>query len=51
LIKYKIAINGQEPKSIYGRGDELVCSFPLLPESKYLILTILGKRREGGKEF
>ncbi|CAD8093730.1 unnamed protein product [Paramecium sonneborni] len=50
-IKYKINLNGQEQKSIYARGDELTCSFPILDESQSLILSIWGKKKNEGKEF
>ncbi|CAD8173841.1 unnamed protein product [Paramecium pentaurelia] len=50
-IKYKVAMNQQEQKSIYSYGDDLTCSFPILPESNTLHFTILGKRIDGGDKF
>ncbi|CAD8084021.1 unnamed protein product [Paramecium primaurelia] len=50
-IKYKAYLNGQEQKSIYARGDELICSFPILEESKILTIAVYGKRKVNGTEF
>ncbi|CAD8152182.1 unnamed protein product [Paramecium octaurelia] len=50
-IKYKANLNGQEQKSIYARGDDLTCSFPILEESKTLTIAVWGKNKENGKEF
>ncbi|CAK87418.1 unnamed protein product (macronuclear) [Paramecium tetraurelia] len=50
-IKYRAYLNGQEQKSIYARGDELICSFPILEESQTLTIAVFGKRKETGTEF
>ncbi|CAD8066325.1 unnamed protein product [Paramecium sonneborni] len=50
-IKYKVAMNQQEQKSIYSFGDDLICSFPILLDSDTLHFVILGKKINGGDKF